>query len=423
MRVLLEIYEGQIVRNLLENGLLGMLTAEKAEVLLLTPGARVPSFAERFACPGVTLEHLTVASSWPRLERYEFALETMLGRKGHPGMQRALWKQGGRRMVLRRAGQERALLARWKPDVVVSTHLSQVYGRCLVAEARQQGIPTVGNIMSWDNVWKGLRVRPDIVTCWSKNNQEEICQLAGYRTEQVKVIGAPAFDAYLADDARWTRAQLCQLFRLDATRPILLFATLGQFHQNIDETNSLEVLLRAIDAGQLPGRPQIVLRMHPWSHDAYFARFARHPEVRLSRYENYVPGLGWTPTRDEAVLAGNLLRHADVVVSPGSTMCIEAAIFDTPTVVPVFNEYMPEVFDVYFQQFWLEQHFRRLYENKWIALARSGAAMVAAINDALTDDGWYRKGRQRIRDEYLGPLDGKATQRLAAIILQEAKKR
>lgn len=417
MRVLLEIYEGQIVRNLLENGLLGMLTAEKAEVLLLTPGARVPSFAERFACPGVTLEHLTVAASWPRLEKYEFALEMMLGRKGYPRMQRALWQRWGRWMVLRRAGQERALLARWKPDVVVATHLNQTYGRCLVAEARRQGIPTVGNIMSWDNAWKGLRVRPDVVTCWSENNQEEICRLAGYRTEQVKVIGAPAFDAYLADDARWTRAQLCQHFKLDAARPILLFATLGQYRQNIDETNPLEVLLRAIDAGQLPGRPQVVLRMHPWSRDAYFAHLARHSDVRLSRYENYVPGLGWTPTRDEAVLAGNLLRHADVVVSSGSTMCIEAAIFDTPTVVPAFNDYMPEVFDAYFQQFWLKKHFRRLYENKWIALARSGEVMIEAINNALTDDEWYRDGRRRIREMFLGPLDGKATRRLATVIL------
>jgi glycosyltransferase involved in cell wall biosynthesis len=418
-RVLLEIHEGQIVRNLLENGLLGMLTAGENEVLILTPGARVPAFVERFARPHVAFEHIAVEPSLSRWEKYEGVLGSRLNRQGRHRTRRGLWRRWGEAMAAR-APQEQALLARWKPDVVVSTHLSQVYGRGLVAAARRRGIPTVGNLMSWDNVWKGLRVRPDVVTCWSENNRQEVCDLAGYEADHVRVIGAPAFDAYLADDARWSRTQVCDRFGLDAARPLLLFATLGQFQQQIDETNPLEVLLRAIDAGTMTGRPQVVLRMHPWSREAYFARFMEHPDVRVSRYENYVPGLGWTPTRDEAVLAGNLLRHADVVVSPGSTMCIEAAIFDTPTVVPVFNEYMPEVFEAYFRRTWLEQHFRRLYKNDWVPVVRSGAAMIAAVSEALADRAVYREGRRCIREEFLGPLDGRATERLAAVILEEA---
>ena len=274
--------------------------------------------------------------------------------------------------------------------------------------------------MSWDNVWKGLKVRPDIIACWSKNNCAEICRLAAYEPDKVKVIGAPAFDAYLAPDAEWSRAELCARLDLQPKRPVLLFSTLGQFRQQIDETNPLEVLLRAIDAGELPGRPQVVLRMHPWSRDAYFARFMKHPDVRVSRYENYVPGLTWTPTREEAILAGNLLKHAHVVISPGSSMCIEAAIFDTPTVVPVFNDYMPEVFEAYFRETWLNQHFARLDKNDWIPIVRSGAEMVAAVNKALADRTWYREGRARIREEILGPLDGRATERFAQLILRVA---
>jgi hypothetical protein len=236
----------------------------------------------------------------------------------------------------------------------------------------------------------------------------------------VKVIGAPAFDAYLATDAQWSREDLCERLGLDPARLILLFATLGQFRQQIDETNPLEVLLRAIDAGQIFGRPQVVLRMHPWSREAYFKAFMDRPDVVVSRYENYVPGLTWTPTRGETILAGNLLRHADVVISPGSTMSIETAIFDTPTVVPVFNEYMPEVFDAYFEETWLNQHFGRLHENNWVPIVRSGADMVAAVNKALFDRSWYREGRNKIREEFLGPLDGKATERLAEVILRVA---
>lgn len=421
-RILIEIHEGQIVRNFLGNGLLDMLTRPGAEVLLVTPAAGVPAFTRQYTCPGVAMEdwHLLAQGKPSRLENYEFALNQAFGHQGRNRWQRVLWRQVGEPLARRQAAIEKEKLVEWGPDVVVSTHLSQFYGRNLVAAARGLGIPTVGNLLSWDNIWKGLRIRPDVITCWSEHTKQEICRLGGYRPEQVEVIGAPAFDAYFAPDADWSRAELCAAFNLDPDRPVLMFATLGQFKQQIDETNTLEVLLRAIDAGKIPGRPQVVLRMHPWSKQAYFAPFMDRPDVRVSGYRHYIPGLTWTPTREETIRAGNLLRHADVIISPGSTMCIESAIFDTPTVVPVFNEYMPEVFDDYFERTWLRQHFSRLYKNDWVPVLRSGEAMIQGINHALADPSWYREGREQIRQEFLGPLDGRATERFAGILLAAA---
>ncbi len=422
-RVLIEIHEGQIVRNLLENGLLTMLTAQGAEVLLVTPATRVPEFTTRYSGPGVQFRDLLLLSdsSLSRAENYEFALGKWLCQNGHIGLRRAVWQHWGQPMAVRRSGREKALITDWKPDVVVSTHLSQVYGRRLVAASRDMGIPTVGNVASWDNVWKGLRVRPETVTCWSANNRDEVCRLGAYLPEHVEIIGAPAFDSYFAPDAQWTREDLCARLGLDPARPFLVFATLGQFSQQIDETFPLKALLCAIEAGQIRGKPQVVLRMHPWSRDMYFKPYMSRSDVVVSRYETYVPGLGWSPTREEAILAGNLLRHAAVVVSPGSTMCIEPAIFDTPTVVPAFNDYMPEVFEKYFRQTWLNQHFGRLYKNDWVPIPRSNGDMIAAINRGLEDRTWYREGRRHIRDEFLGPLDGKATERLAQIIVRAAE--
>jgi hypothetical protein len=274
--------------------------------------------------------------------------------------------------------------------------------------------------MSWDNAWKGLWVRPHRVLCWAESDRHALRALAGYRDEDLEVIGAPAFDAYFAPDAQWSREQLAARLGLDPRRPYLVFATLGQFAQQIDETSPLEALLREIDAGRVEGRPQVVVRLHPWTREAYFRRLTQRPDVVVSRYEGYVPGLGWTPTRDEAILAANILRHAAVVVSPGSTMCIEPAIFDTPTVVPVFNEYMPDVFDDYFRRTWLEKHFARIYRGDWLPFARDPGALTAAVNRSMRDRAWCADGRARIRDEILGTLDGKATERLATAVLNAA---
>jgi hypothetical protein len=425
LRIVLEIHEGQVARNLLENGLFDLLRARQAQVVLVTPAARVASFVSCYGGPGIEFHDLGLLDgagliAW---ENYEFAIGQRLSLRGYHGLRRFLWRWLVEPLVARRAQRERAFLEGQRPDIVVSTHISQVYGRGLVAAANRMGIPTLGNLNSWDNAWKGLKVRPRLVTCWSANNKAELCNLASYCPEQVQVIGAPAFDAYFAQDAQWTRAELCARLGLDANRPLLLFATLGQFKQQIDETNSLEVLLKSIDVGAIPGNPQVVVRLHPWSRETYFKPLLQHPGVTVSRYEHYVPGLTWTPTRDEAILAGNLMRHANVVISPGSTMVVEAAIFDTPVVVPVFNEYMPEVFENYFRQTWLNQHFGRIYQNDWACVVKQPEQMISAINTALANPDWYQDGRRQIRENILGPLDGKATQRFADVIMKSIGQR
>jgi hypothetical protein len=117
-------------------------------------------------------------------------------------------------------------------------------------------------------------------------------------------------------------------------------------------------------------------------------------------------------------LAGNLLRHADVCISPGSTMSIETAIFDTPTIVPTFNPLVPEEYDRFFQQNWLNKHFRFLVEETTVALASSPDELIAAVRRALADRTWLAEGRRKIRDHLLGPLDGRATERLARTAVQ-----
>lgn len=416
--ILIEIHEGQIVRNLLENGLLNLLQGQHTKIILVTSAARVASFTAQYGGPNIEFHDLGLLahsglSAW---ENYEFALGQRLSLAGIHGLRRFIWNRLAEPWVAQRTQRERAFLESHRPDIVVSTHLSQVYGRGLVAAATQMGIPTVGNLNSWDNAWKGLKVRPALVTCWSETNKSELCNLASYRPEQVQVIGATAFDVYFAPDAQWNRAQLCAKLGLDAQRPVVLFATLGQFKQQIDETSPLEVLMKSIQIGAIPRRPQVVVRLHPWSRETYFKSLLKYPDVTISRYERYIPGLTWTPTREETILAGNLMRHADVVISPGSSMVVEAAIFDTPVVVPIFNEYMPEVFEKYFQQTWISKHFGHIYRNNWVSIAKQPEEMISAINTALTNPDWYQDGRRQIRENILGPLDGKATERFASAI-------
>jgi len=419
--VLIEIQEGRMAGPLLDNGLARFLVEAGCHVLIVSPAARVPACVDRWGGEGISFEHVPLTARMTRMGAYELHLGRRLALAGLSGTRRALWKLIGQRLAARRRHAEAALLRRWNPDVVVATHLSNGHGRGLVAVARRQGIPTVGNLVSWDNVLQSMiRVRPDRVTCWSRRNKEELERFCAYRPDDIRVIGAPALDAYSAGDGLWSRQRLCDALRLDPSRPILVYASLGQIEQYLDETSSFEILLRLIDSGAIRPRPQVVLRLHPTSRESFFAPFARRNDVTVSRYDGYVPWMAWTPWREEIILAGNLLRHADVCVSPGSTMTVESAIFDTPTVMPVINEYQPDRYARFIDSIWLKRHFAPLVEKGLLPLASSAEELAAAVNRAMEEPHWFREERAEVRELLFGPLDGCATRRLAGVILEEA---
>jgi CDP-glycerol glycerophosphotransferase (TagB/SpsB family) len=119
--------------------------------------------------------------------------------------------------------------------------------------------------------------------------------------------------------------------------------------------------------------------------------------------------------REDVITVANILRHSDVVISPGSTITIETAIFDTPTIVPVFHTYQPELGSLQFNQH-LATHFRRLQELDLVPIVNDSESLVQAIHHALNDRTWYQQQRAQLVREYICYTDGKSTQRLADLI-------
>ncbi|MCD4750465.1 MAG: hypothetical protein K8R59_13930 [Thermoanaerobaculales bacterium] len=418
MKLLMECHEGRVVSLFLENGFLERCVEKGAEVKVISQATTVPGFVERYGIEGVSWAALPVHRDLTRFE----ALAMRIGRKfstsGMAGARRLLWSAFERPSLARKAGAEQRLIREFKPDVVFSPNIAEGFGRRLIGAAGAMGIPSVGNLASWDNTYRPLRVRPDEITCWSDRAERELCAWCAYRADQVKVTGAPAFDPYFRDGATWNREKLCKEMALDPARPIILYASLGQFRPFMDETGTFAALVEALDQGLVPGNPQIVLRLHPLSRLVYFDPFLNRADVTVSRFKGYIPGMMWTPMRDEVILAGNLMRHADVCISPGSTMTIEPAIFDTPTLLPVVNLYTQEAYTEFFRQIWLEGHFREIVEKSWVPVVRTVEELGGAITKALGEPSWYGEGRAAIRETILGPLDGQATERIAAIVVR-----
>jgi CDP-glycerol glycerophosphotransferase (TagB/SpsB family) len=126
-------------------------------------------------------------------------------------------------------------------------------------------------------------------------------------------------------------------------------------------------------------------------------------------------------TRDDVVEVANLLAHADVVITPGSTITLEAAIFDRPTLVPVFHPYQPERAMRYFGEWVLGKHFRRIEEGRLVPILREEGEYLPAILDALGNPGRYAAERQRLVCDYAHFTDGRSTDRLAELAMSLAE--
>lgn len=426
LRLLVEVGDGRAAGAILENGFLGHCVDAGTEVHVMSPGVCFEPFVERYRSPGVRFSYISVDTPTqvrhPRLFWYEALLGRWLCGHGLRRARRGLWSIVGERLAAADAGRWRQVVEDEHPDCFASMNLNLGYGRGLVGVCGRMGIPTLGNVFSWDHPYRNQLSRPNRLTCWSPMMKDDLVAIGGFRAEQIDVIGAPAFDAYFDPEGIWSREELCDRLGLDPTRPILLFATLGQIRQHWDETGTFRAFMAALDRASLPGPPQVVLRLHPISVDYYFDEFRSRSDVVFSRYVRYCPGMRWWPSREETILAGNLLRHADVSLSPGSTMAVEAAIFDTPTIVPAFNPAIPEEFEGYFRSSWLNKHLRFLVEEGRVPVPNTPDDLIAAVRHALADRSWLAEGRKAIREHVLGPLDGRATERLANAVVESARK-
>lgn len=312
------------------------------------------------------------------------------------------------------------LFAQYPPSLVVSTHPLEVWEWDLISHSRKLGIPTLGIVKSWDNVLRHPQARADRITVWGKMNFREALGVEKYREDEVRMVGSCAFDRYFVPEVIRPRDEFWRSKGLDPAKPIVLFGTAGAFSGDWDETFMMDLLLEMTESTEGLRDVQFLCRLHPCSRLQYFWQYRDHPRVVLS-FGSYVKTLGWCMTRDEVDDMANMLRHSDLVVTPASTLSIEAPIFDTPTIATVFSTVRPDLHARATEAGWLSMHFKPIVENDWLPLARSPRDLLAMITRGLRDRSWYRSGREALVDEYVTFSDGMSYRRVARALDEVAR--
>ncbi len=410
---------GQSVRDMLILGTVDRLLdlLPDFRVVILSPSYNVPEFLD--LCPKhnravVRRMELPVGGPNWRLLHWRRRLRNRIGR-------RLMLEWEGRRFRLPHYLTD--TFKDFPPSLVVSTHPLTAYDYEVVTEARRRGVQTLGAVKSWDNVQKGLSSHCHLLSVWNPVNKEEAIRRLGYRPDEVEINGSPAFDAYFHPAYEMAREEAMASLGLDPARRVITVATCGSLDKGYygrDETHLIDDVLRMIQESEALRGAQLVVRLHPTSHLECFWKYWNRPGIKIS-FASVMPGIMWCPIQKDLLEQTNLLRYSDVIITPGSSWVLEAAIFDRPTVIPVYSDLQPEHAAALFDRWTLAKHYRPLVENKYVQITRSFQETKTAIEDALSNPNQYAAGRKALVDQYVYYRDNRSSQRLAEWIANVAK--
>lgn len=414
--IYLTVQTGIAARDLLECGPLArVLQHPEARVVLLSPGVRDPAFRARWES-----DRVVVAAQQPYApSTMKWRLMTRRWRWARTSLQADLMNRLEETLVP--GGAYEAQFRAYPPDLVVSGDPLRPGDTNLVAEAHRDGVPSLGSVRSWDNLLKHLRTRADHVTVWNDINAREAVDLERYTPHRVEVVGAPQMDPYFQDRQRWmlSREAFCAAEGLDPRKRILLLAT-SSFTYESDQTYLVDMVLDAIRSGEIKHPLQLVLRLHPDDRVGRYLKYREAPEVVLDLPDRYLTTLGWTQTVADIQRMGNLLRHADVMVNFATTVTLECAVFDTPTLLVAFSTIDPEEMQRYVEGLHFGMHYRAIKERNLAPIAWSRGDVVDWINRYLDDPGLYQAERAAIVRDWVQLTDGGSAERLGDAILRAA---
>jgi hypothetical protein len=319
------------------------------------------------------------------------------------------------------ASEYEAVFRRERPVAFVSTDPVSPAEWPITIAASAAHVPTLGLVRSWDHLHKRLSAYTDEFGVWNAINKREAIELECVPDASVSIVGPVQFDPYFDGEAIIPRDEFLRSLNLDPAKKTILLATGGPFFK-LAQNAWLDELLAAVRADKFDFPVQLICRTHPSDMLGPFIKYLRVPGVVLDMHEEYSPTLDWVIGLPALQRQANMLAHADIVITPASTITLEAAIFDTPTLIVAYNSADPDTVRNVLEKHTFVHHFKEIVERNLVPVARTADETLCWINRYLSDPTLYRSERKAIVRDWVGFTDGGSARRSAEAIASLAER-
>lgn len=294
-------------------------------------------------------------------------------------------------------------------------------------EAQRMGIPAFAAITNYDNIvnmgYRGFN--PTCLGVWSRQMADEVMKLHGYPAGKLEIVGAVQYDRFMQPLAL-TREEFLTSINLAPNRRTIFFA--GGVNINhyfeiyrlfVEEKNRIlkgefNFVVRPQPHAKLLDSPGWQIMEKLFTQAGVYVSNPGSVDASGDRTQELRLDLGLDEGPDEL---NYLLRYSDVLVNNFSTMGLEAAICDLPTIHIGYDAYTFGVkFGVTtaFQQ--RMTHNRRPLRLKASKVAKSEKELLSSLEQYLTDRSLDCEARREYAASECGELDGRATSRLIRMI-------
>lgn len=315
----------------------------------------------------------------------------------------------------------KALFDRYKPDMVFSTTIINTSVDIpVIREAKRRCVHVVAMTRSWDNLTSlgFLRFLPDHFLTQNRFLKDVVTKFHYLPGTRVSVIGIPHYDLYAHKELIERREKLFARLKLDPSRKLILYAAIGDFLFE-KEGEMASVLEELLESGKVRIPAQVIFRAHP----SFRSPLERMGDLRWVRsdsgteHSSVATDNREMTTRDMVHLI-NTLYHADVIVTAGSTMMIDAVMFDKPTITIAFDGKSSVPYWSSCARFYDHfTHIMELLKTGGVQLVKTPDELALRLNSYLANPSKDAEGRRLIRERFGDPMDGASGKRLARVVL------
>ncbi len=303
------------------------------------------------------------------------------------------------------------------------------YEGFLAREAQRSGLKVVAAISNYDNIVnRGFRsFNPDGVAVWSQLMADETITLQRIPASKIEITGPQQFDEYF-NPLPVSREDYISSIGLDPSKKTILFAG------GVNVTRYFEIYRLFVETDQNEAVIPCNLIVRPYPHGKLLMSPAWQVLERLFRESTRVhvaiPPTNTAEDPHSASLRHDLLsndevvddlhcqlRYSDVMINIYSTISLEAAICDLPTIHMGYDLHTfghKYHITTAFQQ--RQTHNKRRLRLAAAKVATCESELVKYVNAYVADRAVDREARHEYALSECGYLDGMCSQRLASFV-------
>lgn len=294
-------------------------------------------------------------------------------------------------------------------------------------EAQRMALPTFAAITNYDNIvnmgYRGFH--PTCLAVWSKQMADEAIKLHGYPANKMEITGPVQYDRFMMPLPQ-TREEFLKSLNLDPSKKTILFAggvninhyfdIYRVFVEQKDKVwrEPFNFIVRPYPHPKLMGSPAWTVLENLFKQAGAYISNPGSIDASGDRTAEFRVDLAFDEGPDEL---NYLLRYSDVMVNYFSTIGLEAAICDLPTIHIGFDPYTFGLrFSVTTGFLQRQTHNRRPLRLAAARVAKSEKEVFAALEAYLSDRTLDREARRIYAESECGELDGKSGERLVNMI-------